>query len=177
MLGELYGRFILTDEVSATVGAHGVDTLHIGRFDVRMTPNTFEAAYLQGLPRRPRQCARVALQCVTLTKRRYGDSDDFVSTATVAGAPPGVSRGVAVAGGIYVVSTLAGAPEYHEGRTSSTSRATEVAGRVRAHRSASLKLAAQYLNQRSVGDNLLTGHEFSTEQFGQAPELAFAARC
>lgn len=174
VLGELYGRFILTDEVSATVGRTAFDTPYIGRFDVRMTPNTFEAAYLQGSFGGVDNAPELRFGAGYVDKEKVRDSDDFVSMATVAGAPPGVSRGVAVAGGIYAVGDLSvGAIEYYSADIINIAY-TEVKDAFALTDRLRLKLAAQYSNQRSVGDNLLTGHEFSTEQFGAKAELAFA---
>jgi hypothetical protein len=81
---------------------------------------------------------------------------------------------VAVAGGIYAVGDLSvGAIEYYSPDIINIAY-TEAKDAVALTDRLRLKLAAQYSNQRSVGDNLLTGHEFSTEQFGVKAELAFA---
>src|SRR4029434_9994443 len=48
ILGEFYAELRIVKDVGITVGAKGYDTPFINRNDTRMTPNTFEAAVLQG---------------------------------------------------------------------------------------------------------------------------------
>ena len=48
VLGELYTELRIVKDLGITVGAKGYDTPFINRNDNRMTPNTFEAAVLQG---------------------------------------------------------------------------------------------------------------------------------
>src|SRR6476660_3153949 len=48
VLGEFYTELRIVKDVGITVGAKGYDTPFINRNDTRMTPNTFEAAVLQG---------------------------------------------------------------------------------------------------------------------------------
>src|SRR5206468_3310432 len=48
VLGEFYAELRIVKDVGITVGAKGYDTPFINRNDTRMTPNTFEAAVLQG---------------------------------------------------------------------------------------------------------------------------------
>src|SRR6476646_1142337 len=48
VMGEFYAELRIVKDVGITVGAKGYDTPFINRNDTRMTPNTFEAAVLQG---------------------------------------------------------------------------------------------------------------------------------
>src|SRR6476619_8198320 len=48
VLGEFYTELRIVKDLGITVGAKGYDTPFINRNDTRMTPNTFEAAVLQG---------------------------------------------------------------------------------------------------------------------------------
>src|SRR6266513_71163 len=48
VLGEFYTELRIVKDMGITVGAKGYDTPFINRNDTRMTPNTFEAAVLQG---------------------------------------------------------------------------------------------------------------------------------
>ena len=51
VFGEWYAELRIIKDLGITVGAKGYDTPFISRNDNRMTPNTFEAAVLQGRPR------------------------------------------------------------------------------------------------------------------------------
>jgi outer membrane porin, OprD family len=175
VLGELYSEILLAEGVQAIVGLKGYDTPYLGRFDTRMTPNTFEGASvvgsLGGKDGAPRW--RFALGYVDKIKER--DSEDFVSMATAAGAPAGVSRGVSVLGGDYSSGNLSlGAIDYYSSDIINIAY-TELKDAFALTERLRLQLAAQYTSQNSVGENLLTGgHPFSTEQLGFKVELAFS---
>ena len=101
VLGELYGEFLLDQETRLSIGRRGIDTPYLNRSDSRMTPNTFEAITVQGLHGGGEGRAewRAGGGYVDAIKER--NSDEFVSMATVAGAPDGVDRGVYVGGFNY----------------------------------------------------------------------------
>jgi hypothetical protein len=171
VIGELYGQFRLTDEIVATVGRRGFDTPFINTQDSLMTPNTFQVYAVQGVVGASEDAVlRFGAGYVDKIKPR--NSEDFESMATAAGAPAGVVRGVDVAGANYKVGAFAiGAIDYYSKDVINIAY-TEIkyvmplANRIR------LTLGAQYADQRSVGDDLLTGKSFQTDQGGMKADLA-----
>jgi hypothetical protein len=174
VLGEAYTEILLTEGVKATVGLKGYDTPFISRYDTRMTPNTYEAAIVQGSLGGVDGAPSWHFGGGYFDKIKLRDSDEFVSMATAAGAHPGVSRGVSSVGALYKAGDLSiGAIEYN---SSDIINITYVEAKDSFPLSDRLRLrvAAQYTDQRSIGEDLLFGHPFSAHQFGFKTELAFA---
>ena len=171
VIGELYGEFRLTDEILASAGRRGFDTPFINTQDSFMTPNTFQVYSVTGVVGNSDDAAlRFGAGYVDKIKPR--NSEDFESMATAAGAPAGVVRGVDVAGANYKLGAFSiGAIDYYSKDIINIAY-TEItyiiplADRVR------LTLGAQYADQRSTGDNLLTGQSFLTDQGGVKADLA-----
>jgi hypothetical protein len=171
VLGELYGEFLLNEDTRLGIGRRGIDTPYLNRNDSRMTPNTFEAVTLQGLYGGDGQAEwRVGGGYVDEIKER--NADEFVSMAAAAGAPEGVDRGVYVAGGNYKKGEFSvGAIDYFSDDIinilyGETKYALPLAERMR------LQLALQYTDQRSTGNDLLRGTDFSARQWGAKAEIA-----
>ena len=93
VLGELYGEFLLNEDTRLSIGRRGIDTPYLNRNDSRMTPNTFEAITLQGLYGGGEGQAEWRVGAGYFDEIKERNSDEFVSMATVAGAPDGVERG------------------------------------------------------------------------------------
>jgi hypothetical protein len=136
-----------------------------------MTPNTFQVYAVQGVVGESDDAAlRFGAGYVDKIKPR--NSEDFESMATAAGAPAGVTRGVDVAGANYKLGAFSiGAIDYYSKDIiniaySEITYAIPLANRIR------LTLAVQYADQRSTGDNLLTGKPFLTDQGGMKADLA-----
>jgi hypothetical protein len=98
------------------------------------------------------------------------NSDDFVSMAVDAGAP--VERGVFTGGAIYEKGKLfsIGAIDYYSADIINIGHA-EAKVELPLSTNFRPRLAVQFTDQRSVGDNLLEGDSFSTQQFGIKAEL------
>ena len=174
VLGEAYAQFVLTPDVTATVGLKGYDTPFLSRYDTRMTPNTFEGAVIQGSTGGDNGAPGLRFGAGYIDKIKERDSDTFVSMATAAGAKAGVSRGVSAAGATYVAGSLSiGATEYY---SSDIMNIFYVAAKDTFALTPRLRLGlgAQYTDQHSVGDDLLLGHAFSAGQLGFKAELSFA---
>lgn len=173
-LGELYGQFRLTDQITATAGRREFNTPFINAQDSLMTPNTFEVYALQGvIGSANTRALRFGAGYVDRIKER--NSEDFVSMATAAGAPAGVSRGVFVAGATYNAGALSiGAVDYYSADIINIAYAEIKYAGPLAER-VGLRFAAQYGNQRSSGGNLLTGKSFSTDQYGLKAELVMGS--
>jgi hypothetical protein len=171
VLGELYGEFLLTDTVKASVGRRAYVTPYINTNDSRMTPATFQAYAIQGtLGGGGDPVVRFGAGYVDKEKDR--NSEEFVPMSNVAGAPAAVQRGVYAAGGNVSSGGLTiGAMDYYSIDIiniayTEAKYTLPIANRMR------LLFSAQYASQASTGNNLLTGHSFSTDQFGLKAELA-----
>jgi hypothetical protein len=174
VVGELYSEFLLVEGVSAIVGSKEYETPFINGNDSRMTPNTFEAATVLGSLGGADGAPGLRFGAGYFDRIKERDSDEFVSMAEAAGARAGVSRGVTAAGAIYSMGDLSlGAIDYYSSDIINIVY-TEAKDAIALTAGLRLQLAAQYTNQKNVGDNLLMGHAFSADQFGLKAELAFA---
>ncbi len=199
VLGEFYANIRIVKDVGITIGAKGYDTPFINRNDTRMTPNTFEAIVLQGkveLGKSSSDAATTAdgtglskdgkevaaptpTPAPEVASIKYGlgyfyqikqrNDSVFVSMAEAAGVD--VDRGVYTAGAIYQKGKSSiGAIDYY---------CQDIINIGYAEAKLELPLspdwrpilAAQFVDQRSVGDNLLQGDSFSGQQFGIKAEL------
>jgi hypothetical protein len=194
VLGEFYAELRIVKDVGITVGAKGYDTPFINRNDTRMTPNTFEAIVLQGRTELGKSSsdAPVTDDGVGLSKDakevavpsptpaqdvasiKYGlgyfykikaqNDSEFVSMSEDAGAD--VERGVWAAGALYEKGKFnIGAIDYYSEDIINIAYA-ESKLEVPLADDWKLKFAGQYVDQGSVGSNLLQGHSFSGHQFG-----------
>jgi hypothetical protein len=173
-LGESYVEVRLADGVEASVGRKGFDTPFISRNDSRMSPNTFQAAVVQGSLGGADGTPSWRFGAGYFDKIKERNSEQFVSMSAVAGAPSGVSRGVSAAGVLYEAGGLSlGGIDYYSKDIINIAYfeakdAIAITNRVH------LRLAAQYIEQGSVGENLLMGHEYSAREAGTKIEMAFA---
>jgi hypothetical protein len=199
VLGEFYAELRIIKDLGITVGAKGYDTPFINRNDTRMTPNTFEAIVLQGRTKLgttsgdddvtadgmgpSKDGKEVAVPAPTPTEDvasiKYGlgyfykikerNDSEFVSMSEDAGAD--VERGVWSAGALYEKGKFSiGAIEYYCDDVINIAYA-ESKLEVRLADDWKPKFAGQYVDQGSVGDNLLQGHSFSGHQFGLKVDL------
>src|SRR5258705_725297 len=200
VLGEFYAELRIVKDVGITVGAKGYDTPFINRNDTRMTPNTFEAIVLQGRTKLGTSSSdatvttdggiglskdgkEVAVPTPTPTEDvasiKYGlgyfyaikerNDSEFVSMAQDAGAD--IQHGVWSAGALYEKGKFSiGAIEYYCDDVINIAYG-ESKLEVPLADDWKLKFAGQYVDQGSVGDNLLQGHSFSGHQFGLKLDL------
>jgi len=199
VFGEWYAELRIIKDLGITVGAKGYDTPFISRNDNRMTPNTFEAAVLQGRTKLGMSSSdtSVIADSIGLSKDgkdvaappappaedvpfiKYGlgyfyaikerNDSEFVSMAQDAGAD--VQHGVWSAGALYQNGKFnIGAIEYYCDDVINIAYA-ESNLEVPLADDWKLRFAGQYVDQGSVGDNLLQGHSFSGHQFGIKVEL------
>jgi hypothetical protein len=170
VLGEIYGEALLTETVRAILGRRLLESPYINGNDSKMTPATFQAAAIVGvLGGGGRPALRFGAGYVDKMKDR--NSDEFVPMSTIAGSPASIERGVYAAGANFESGDFwIGVAEYYCRDIlnivyAETRDSLALANRIR------LRLVAQYSNQRSTGNNLLTGHSFSTDQFGVKADL------
>jgi hypothetical protein len=200
VLGEFYADIRIMNGLGVTVGARGYDTPFISRNDNRMLPNTFEAVVLQGryefgdsssapaatsdggiglskddkavavpTPAPPTEVAAIKYGLGYFDKIKERNENEFVSMGEDAGA--NANRGVWAGGAQYEKGKFSiGAIEYYcpdviNIAYGQTSFEIPLGEEMR------LKLAAQYTDEGSVGENLLQGHSFSGHQFGFKVDL------
>ncbi len=172
-IGELYGQFKLTDTILAIAGRKGFDTPFINEYDSRMTPNTFVVYALQGATGSTDGSTALRFGAGYVDKIKPRNAEDFESMATAAGAPSGVDRGVYVAGANFKSGQFSlGAIEYYSEDIIQITYgefkyAVPLASRV------TLRFGAQYTDQHSAGEDLLTGKTFHADQSGFKAELGY----
>jgi hypothetical protein len=171
--GELYGQFQLTDLIHATVGRRGFDTPFINTQDSLMTPNTFLVYAIQGVADSTDDSKSLRFGAGYVDKIKPRNAQDFESMATAAGAPSGVTRGVYVAGGNFKAGQLSiGAVEYYSADIIDISY-TEIKYALPLANRVTVRVSGQYTEQRSTGNDLLTGKPFATNQYGFKAEVGF----
>ena len=199
VLGEFYADIRIMTGLGVTVGAKGYDTPFISRNDNRMLPNTFEAVVLQGRyefgdsnsdpdgasdgiglskdeksvavpsPTPAAEVAAIKYGLGYFDQIKERNENQFVSMGEDAGA--NANRGVWAGGAQYEKGKFTiGAIEYYCADVINIAYA-QTGFEVPLADDWRLKLAAQYTDQGSVGDNLLQGHSFSGHQFGFKLEL------
>ena len=170
-IGELYGQFKLTDEIVAIAGRRAFNTPFINTQDSLMTPNTFVIYAVQGVVNNSDDTSALRFGAGYVDKIKPRNAQDFESMATAAGAPSGVERGVYVAGANYTAGGFSfGAIDYYSADIINIGY-SEIKYAVPLARRVTLRFGAQYVDQRSSGDDLLTGKPFSTDQYGLKAEI------
>jgi hypothetical protein len=189
VLGEAYAEIRIVDDLILSIGRKAYDTPFINRNDTRMTPNTFEAIVLQGKiivenlpPAEPTsKDAKDAPPPAPAPKPasiKYGfgyfeeiknrNADQFISMSEAAGAP--VDHGVLAAGAIYEKGKFSvGAIDYYNEDVINIAYA-EMKGEVPLG-SVKPRWATQFVDQRSVGDEVLQAGGFSVRQVGLKVEV------
>jgi len=169
VLGEAYVETLLSEDLQMTVGARTFDTPYLNKNDSRMAPNTFLAAALQGLHGDGKQVGQWRWGAGYFDKIKERNSDEFVAMSDDAGAS--IKRGVYASGVNYSKGDLSiGAINYWSSNVINIFY-TEAKYGVPVGEHAKLKFAAQYSDQRSVGDDRLTGSDFDAHQWGVKAEL------
>jgi hypothetical protein len=173
VLGQVYGDFKFFDELYGSVGRKEYNTPYLNGNDSRMSPNTFQGATLYGKTSGARDGAVWTYGGGYINKIKPRNGDDFVWMSSEAGAD--VHRGVYVAGVNYAKRNFSiGAISYQSPDIInifySETKVTLPLGGTR-----ELRLAGQFSNQRSTGDNLLTGKDFSNHQWGIKGDLDLGA--
>jgi hypothetical protein len=173
VVGQLYGRVHLTDDLRFTAGRYLYDTPYLGPNDTRMTPNTFYGYTLIGSMREEQAAGpsfRYGAGYIATIKPR--NVNTFQSMSRAAGA--NVDNGVGVIGANMSWGPLyMGAIEYY---CQDTLNIAYVEGKygVKLPSEMSAILALQYVDQRSTGASLTNGGTyFATNQFGARLELGY----
>jgi len=171
VLGQLYGRIKLTEENFINIYRYEYNTPFINKNDNRMTPNTFEGYTFQGASGGKDGAPGFRYGGGYITKIKERNSDDFVSMSKDAGAP--VDTGVGFGGALFSLGRFSiGAIDYYcddvinigYAEAKYTWPVTQKLG---------LLFAAQFTDQRSVGEDLLNGYSFSVNQVGVKTEMSY----
>ena len=200
VLGEFYADIRIVKGVGVTVGARGFDTPFISRNDNRMLSNTFEAAVLQGRyefgdssggadapppngiglskdeksvavpsPTPAAEVPAIKYGLGYFYKIKERNENQFVSMGEDAGA--GADRGVWAGGAQYEKGKFSlGAIEYYCADVINIAYA-QTGYQIPLSDDLGLKIAAQYTDEGSVGENRLDGASFSGHQIGLKLEL------
>ena len=171
VLGQLYGEIKVLPDNFLRFYRQEYDTPYMNKNDNRMTPNTFEGYSFQGAygGKDGGPAFRYGAGYVLKIKER--NSDDFVWMSRDAGA--NVDRGVAVVGLNYSQGPFSiGAIDYYSDDIINIFY-TEGKAVFKPTKELGFLVAAQYTDQRSVGDDLLKGYDFSTSQFGIKGEMSY----
>lgn len=171
VLGELYGDVRITDDVHAHVGRKAYETPYINRFDIRMTPQTFEAYTLSGLHGDAQESPEWRWGLGYFDKIKEIDADQFTPMSEALGAS--VDRGVYSAGLNFRSGDFSlGAIDYFSDDLINIAYG-EAKYAVPFGDDLRLQFAAQYGHQQSTGDELLNGSDFSGYQYGLKGELLY----
>jgi hypothetical protein len=173
VLGQIYGEFKFADGVFGAIGRKTYDTPYVNRNDNRMTPNTFEGVTVYGSSGGKDGAPAWRYGGGYLSKIKERNSDEFVWMSRDAGAS--VDRGVYLAGANYKLNDFSiGAIDYYADDIINIFY-TEASYAFPLSKDVSLKLSAQYADQRSTGSDLLTGADFSTRQWGVKGDIGVGA--
>jgi outer membrane porin, OprD family len=173
VLGQIYAEIKFTDRIFGAFGRKAYDTPYINTFDVRMTPKTFEGVTAYGTAGGKDSTPEWKFAGGYITKIKELNSDEFVWMSIDAGAS--VERGVYVGGVNYKQKDFSiGAINYYSDDIINIFY-TEATYALSLGEGTKLKLAAQYSDQQSTGDELLTGTAFSTSQWGVKADLGLGA--
>jgi hypothetical protein len=138
-----------------------------------MSPNTFQGYTLYGSSGGEDGAPAWRFGGGYINKIKERNSDEFVWMSSVAGA--NVDRGVSLAGFNFKQGDFSiGAINYYS-RDILNIFYTEAKYALPLTERYQLQISAQYANQRSTGDNQLTGNSFSTAQAGVNADLGLGA--
>jgi hypothetical protein len=164
VFGQLYGQIKVYDGTFLTLYRSEYSTPYLSKDDSRMTPNTFEGYTFQGVSGGTDGSPSLKYGGGYITKIKDKNSDGFEWMSRKAGAA--AQRGVALAGALFSHGGFSiGAIDYYCNDIINIGYA-ETRYALRQGEGVGAHFAAQFTDQRSVGDNLLTGSSFSTNQVG-----------
>lgn len=169
VLGQIYGELKIVDKIFAAVGRKEYNTPYVNKNDTRMVPNTFEGASIYGKAGGGEGEPAWRFGAGYLSKIKERNTEDFVWMSHDAGST--AERGVVLGGANVDWKGLSfGAIDYYCDDVINIFY-TEASYKLLKGDGYDLKIAGQYTDQRSVGDDRLTGDDFSTWQLGFKADL------
>ncbi len=170
-VGQIYARVKLFEDNFINIYRYEYNTPYINKNDNRMTPNTFEGYTFQGAYGGKDGAPGFRYGGGYITKIKERNSDRFVWMSEDAGAE--VNRGVFLFGGRFLYKGLdIGAINYYSDDIINIFY-TEGSYKLNVIERLGLLFSAQFTEQRSVGQNLLKGYSFHTNQFGVKSDISY----
>jgi hypothetical protein len=170
-LGQLYARVKIMDENFINLFRYEYNTPYINKNDNRMTPNTFEAYTFTGTAGGKDGTPKFTYGAGYFDKIKPRNSDHFISMAEAAGVD--ADRGVYAAGAnVSFPAFSIGAIDYYSNDIINIGYA-EAKYTLTLTERLGILFSAQFTDQRSVGDDLLKGYSFETNQFGLMTSLSY----
>jgi len=171
VLGQLYGQIKLVDDIFINLYRKEFNTPYINKNDNRMTPNTFEGYTLEGKLGGKDGAPELRFGGGYIDRIKPRNDDDFIPMSQAAGVDK--HRGVAVAGANYSSKEFSiGAIDYYSEDIINIFY-TEGKYSLPLPQGFGALFTAQFTEQRSTGDNLITGDDFSTHQVGLKAEASY----
>jgi len=171
VLGQVYGEFRFADALYGAFGRKEYSLPFLNGNDSRMSPNTFEGLSLYGKSGAMGGELRYGGGYISKIKPR--NADDFVWMSKEAGAD--VKRGVYAGGANYANRDFSIGATFYRSPDIIQIIYSESKAFVPLGKAGELRLAAQFSDQRSTGDNRLTGKKFSARQWGVKGDLDLGA--
>jgi hypothetical protein len=166
VMGQTYARLRFRERHEVWLYRREYDLPYVNKDDSRMTPNTFEGYTVRGTLLGGASQPKLRYVGGYLTRMKKRDSDRFVPMGEAAGAVGGAKRGLWMAGALLSTGKLTfGAIDYLTPDVlnifySEFDRTWSISDEL------AVRLGAQFTDQRSVGDDLLTGSFFDTRVWG-----------
>jgi hypothetical protein len=171
VVGQIYGRVKLFEDNFINIYRYEYNTPFINKDDSRMTPNTFEGYTFNGAYGGKDGAPGFNYGFGYIDRIKLKNSDRFISMSEAAGAE--VKRGVFVGGGMVSYKGLSfGAIDYYSDDIINIFY-TEGSYKLPVTDRLGILVSAQFTDQRSVGDDLLTGSSFNTNQFGIKADTSY----
>ena len=157
VLGQIYGRLKLVENHFINLYRYEYNTPYINKNDSRMTPNTFEGYTANGSFGGKEGAPGFRYGFGYIDKIKPRNSDTFISMSEAAGAK-NADRGVFTGGGNFSYRGFNfGAIDYYSSDIINIFY-TETSYKLAVTDRLGILFAAQFTDQRSVGDNLLKGY-------------------
>ena len=168
VVSEAYATVRITGDHGIRVGRQMLDLPYLGKHDLRMVPNTFEAI---GVGNKPGDGFAYMAGYVDAIK--YKDSDEFIAMSEAAGAK-GTDKGLTFWGVRYRLSDQSVVGIIHQ-RTPDLFHTTfaKIEKRLKISDRTSLWLDGSYTSQSTIGDELIG--DFSTHLFSGRMEFVWDA--
>ena len=171
-LGQIYGRVKLLGENFINLYRYEYNTPYLNKNDTRMTPNTFEGYTFTGSYGGKDSAPGFRYGLGYIDKIKPRNSDTFISMSEAAGVKD-ADRGVITGGANVSYKGLSfGAINYYSSDIINIFY-TEASYKASITDRLEILVSAQFTDQRSVGDNLLKGFSFSTNQFGVKSDISY----
>jgi len=171
VFGQLYARVKLFEDNFVNLYRYEYNTPFINKDYGRMTPNSFEGYTFNGAYGGKDGAPGFKYGGGYITKIKEKNSDRFVWMSQDAGAD--VKRGVFLGGGnVSYKGITFGAIDYYSDDIINIFY-TEGSYKLPVTKDLGLLFTAQFTDQRSVGEDLLKGSSFETNQFGMKAEMSY----